>query len=384
MSTRKQIAFIRPKPIPLANVKMSETIAAEFPECDIDVIDVKPLITQNAGILVINSILTLLLFSQDILTRRKKFREAFWRTPYIFTKAKQLLIKRLAHKKYWFTFQMQSLFDCSLPDTPHFIYTDHTHLANLNYPGFNRQSLYDKWVKLERQIYKNAGINFVRSSNIRQSLIDQYHQASDKAVLVYAGSNIEPDKFTHENKTYTNQNILFVGMDWERKGGPELLQAFELVLQRFPKATLTIAGTKPKVHLPNCLVLGQVPPSELKRFYQSASVFCLPTRKEPFGIAYLEAMQARLPIVSTNIGAVPDFIQNNWNGILVEPGDVQGIANGIMKLLADEELCELFGERNIRISQERYSWKVVGNKIHKYIVEYLSKGIEDNTSANPR
>ena len=45
----------------------------------------------------------------------------------------------------------------------------------------------------------------------------------------------------------------------------------------------------------------------------------MPTRNDPFGIVYLEAMQAGLPIIATNVGAIPDFIQNNWNGFLVEP-----------------------------------------------------------------
>ena len=196
--------------------------------------------------------------------------------------------------------------------------------------------------------------------------------------LVYAGSNVELDSSITEEKSYTNQNILFVGMDWERKGGPELIEAFKTVLQKFPKATLTLAGSKPDIDIPNCQVLGQVPPSELNRYYKSASIFCMPTRLEPFGIAYLEAMQARLPIVATHVGAVPDFIQNDWNGILVEPGDIQGIANGLIRLLTDKELCRLFGDRSIKLVQERYSWPAVGKKIHDHIEEHLSKGIQQD------
>jgi glycosyltransferase involved in cell wall biosynthesis len=354
---------------------MTETIAAEFPESDVEVIDIKPLIIENPGILGINAVLTLSLYGKDILSGQKKFKEAFWRTPYIFVTVKKLLAKKLEHKKYWFTFQMQSLFDCSLPNTSNFVYTDHTHLANLSYPGFNQQKLYEKWVKFERRIYQNARINFVRSTNIRQSLIDHYQQSPDKVMLVYAGSNIEPDTSITYRKSYTDQNILFVGMDWERKGGPELLKAFLLVRQRFPNASLTIVGSKPDIQLPNCRILGQVPPSEVSQFYKSATLFCMPTRVEPFGIAFLEAMQARLPIVATNVGAIQDFIQNNWNGILVEPGDVQGIAHGIMRLIANEDICQLFGERNIRISRERYSWPVVGKKIHKHIMDSLSEEI---------
>jgi len=370
---RKQIAFIRPKTVPIANVKMGEMLVAQFPDCDVDVIDIKIMIFGSWGVLGINMFLTALYFGRDILAGRKKFREAFWRTPYIFKTVKRLLAKKLSHKKYWFTFQMQSLFDCSQPDTPHFIYTDHTHLANLSYPGYDRKKLYENWINLERQIYQNARITFVRSTNIRESLIEQYQQPSEKVALVYAGSNIEPDNSDPEAKSYSNQNILFVGKDWERKGGPELAAAFKLVLDKLPQASLTIVGSRPEVDLPNCQVLGSVPPSELNRFYSSAAIFCMPSRVEPFGIVYVEAMQAHLPIIASRVGAVPDLIRDGWNGILVEPGDVKGIASAITKLLADQELCRLFGSRNYKLSQERYSWLAVGNKIHESIGEQLSK-----------
>ena len=66
----------------------------------------------------------------------------------------------------------------------------------------------------------------------------------------------------------------------------------------------------------------------------------MPTHLEPFGVVFLEAMQASLPIIATKVGAVPDFIKDNWNGILVEPGDIDGIANGLIKLLENPILCQ--------------------------------------------
>jgi|SRR5271157_2605840 len=372
---RKQIAFIRPGSWPLANIKMAETIREQFADCDIDIVDIKELILKNWWILGVNIILTGLLFGQDILARKKKIKEAFWHTPYIFKAVKWLLIKHLSHKKYWFTFQMQSMFDCSLLNTPHFVYTDHTHLVNLSYPGFEVSSLYKKWLRLEQQIYENTAINFVRSTNIRQSLIEQYHQSPERVTCVYAGSSVEVDRTAVEGKSYANQNILFVGMDWERKGGPELVEAFKLVLEKLPSASLIIVGSSPEIQMPNCQVIGLLDPPELIPYYKSASVFCMPTKWDPFPIVFMEAMRAGLPIVTTNIGAVSDFIQNDWNGILVEPGDVQGIANGLMKMLTNVDLCQLFGERNFRFTEERYSRQAVGQKIHKHITEYLTKEI---------
>jgi glycosyltransferase involved in cell wall biosynthesis len=143
------------------------------------------------------------------------------------------------------------------------------------------------------------------------------------------------------------------------------------VLSKYPNATLTIAGAKPDIRTGNIKVLGKISPAELSSCYKSATLFCMPTKVEPFGVVFLEAMQARLPIIGTNIGAIPDFLQNNWNGILVEPGDVEGIANGIIKLLDNPDLCRLYGERNFNLIKERYSWQVVGQKLHAHITEHL-------------
>ena len=100
----------------------------------------------------------------------------------------------------------------------------------------------------------------------------------------------------------------------------------------------------------------------------------MPTYVEPFGVVFLEAMQAHLPIVGTNVGAIPDFIKDGWNGWLVEPGDVQAIAEALSKLLSNPELCRQFGERNFSLTQERYSWEAVGQKLHAYILKALSSG----------
>lgn len=370
----KKIAFIRPKPWPLANVKVADALARQFPEQEMEIINIEDLVKASPVTLVINSILTLLTYGLDISTGSKKFKEAFWRTPFIFEKVKRLLNQRLSSGDYSFSFQMQSLFDCSQPGLPHFIYTDHTHLANLSYPDFNLKKLYpQKWIDLEKQVYSNASKVFVRSSNIQTSVVEQYEQPIGKVHCVYAGNNVEVTETPAKEKSYTHQNILFVGIDWERKGGPALVEAFKLVRQKHPSATLTIVGANPDLELENCKVVGKVKPSELNSYYETATLFCMPTRVEPFGIAFLEAMQASLPIIGTNVGAIPDFLQNEWNGFLIEPGDVAGMANALIKLLDDPSLCRLYGERNFNLIKERYSWTAVSQKFRQHILEVLEQ-----------
>jgi len=368
----KRIAFIRPNSWPLANTKVEEEIRKQFPEYEVDVINLKPLVRKHPDIVLINSLCTLILYGFDIVNGNKRFREAFWHTPYIFHTVKRLVVKRLSKFKYLFTFQMQSLFDCSLPQVPHFVYTDHTHLANLNYTNFNTKKLFSqKWIELEKRIYNNATSTFVRSTNIQQSLIEQYQYPSERAICVYAGNNIDIKSVIGQPKTYTNENILYVGIDWKRKGGPELVNAFKLILVQYPNASLTIVGANPKIDIPNCTVISKIPPEKVAQYYEKATIFCMPTHVEPFGIVFLEAMQARLPIVGTRVGAIPDFVEDGWNGFLVEPGDVQGLAEALMKLLNSPDQRRKFGERGFALAKERYSWESVGKRLHQHICHKL-------------
>jgi glycosyltransferase involved in cell wall biosynthesis len=119
-------------------------------------------------------------------------------------------------------------------------------------------------------------------------------------------------------------------------------------------------------------VIGPVKPEELDSYYQQASVFCLPTHLEPFGIVFIEAMTAHLPIVATNVGAIPDFVEEGRNGWLVQPGDVQGIAEALLKLLENPQMCYTFGQYSYQLTKERYSWKAVGERFRQNIFSVMS------------
>ncbi len=374
MSGKKSIAFIRPRGWPLANKIVEGVIRKQFPDYDVDLIDVTALVMRRLDIVLANSLATVALYGADILARRKTFKLAFWRTPYIFGQIRRLINRQVTKEKYLFSFQMQSLFDASTPGTPHFLYTDHTHLENLNYNHGTHELYSEKWIALEKEIYQHTARDFVRSTNVARSMVRDYDCAPEKVIPVYAGSNIAISEIKKENIAYKDQHILFVGLDWKRKGGPDLVEAFKLILQNHPNAHLTIVGANPDLQIQNCDVIGPIAADQLDGYYQKASVFCLPTYVEPFGIVFIEAMTARLPIVATRVGAIPDFIQHGHNGWLVEPGDVQGLAEALSKLLDDSELSRLFGERNHQLTRERYSWEAVGKQFHKNILEVLETG----------
>ena len=130
-------------------------------------------------------------------------------------------------------------------------------------------------------------------------------------------------------------------------------------------------GCSPKVDVPNCTVVGRIPLEQLNKFYEQASVFCLPTKLEPFGIAFIEALSYKLPIVATNIGAIPDFVVDGQNGYLVSPGSASEIARAIDKLLDSPANCKIFGQQGYSLVKEKYTWENTGALMRQHILSAL-------------
>lgn len=367
-----KIAFVQKGTVPLASAHVARVLQANFPQYEVEIIDIKELLAHRKEMALVNMAHTVKEYGPAILVGKKKAKEGYFRTPYLFHQIKRLMTDKLADPDYVFSFQMQSLYDASADRLPHFVYTDHTNLANLRYPFQDRSRLFSQpWLQLERTIYQNATHIFTRSRHVTNSIVEQYGCQPDKVTCVFAGSNLQADTNPLDNDGYSNKNILFVGVDWERKGGPELVRAFQQVLQVHPDARLTIVGCTPRVDVPHCEVVGRLPLAQVKEYYRRASVFCLPTKLEPFGIVFIEAFSYKLPVVAAQVGAIPDFVIPDVNGYLVEPGDVSHLAQRLIELLADPARCRVFGEQGFRLVQENYNWETVGQRMKEQILATL-------------
>ena len=376
---RKKIAFIKEGNYSHINRSVRDILIRQFPDCEVEEIDVlADLLRRERTAIPVNFCHILKLYGPDIISRHKTVRDSFFRTPYIFHKVKRAVQAHLSRggDDYLFSIQTQSQYDASVPGLPHFVYTDHTHLANLNYPGFDPDELFDKsWIRLERTIYLNATKTFTMSRQGERSVSEQYGCDPRRVTCVYAGSNAVVDPLPLENVDYTNQHVLFMGVEWERKGGPELVEAFKLVLKQHPGATLTIVGCSPTVDLPNCRIVGHVELEKVPAYFARASVFCLPSRIEPFGIVCVEAFLHKLPVVASRIGALPDFIADGQTGRLVPPGNIQQLAEALCDLLANPQTCRRLGEAGCELVRERYTWPAVGARLKKEIEQVLDKNV---------
>lgn len=375
----RSVAFVHSGSFSHANQSLLHALKRQFAneplfqDVRFDVLDLMPIVRSSREIMLANLLHVYREFGRDILTKRQSFMRAFYGTTYLFRKRSQLATRFVAEEPRLFSIQTQSLFNAATPGTPHFLYTDHTVLANLHYPDVS--SLEDvgvskKWMRLEKTLYHNTTVNFTMSNNISRSIVSDYGCASEQVVRAYAGGNIG-DASPHSDQAYASKNILFVGVDWERKGGPELAEAFKLVRRKHPDAQLTVVGCSPQIDLPGCRIVGRIPKADVAKYYEEAAIFCMPTRREPFGFVFLEAMQHGLPLVATNIGAIPDFLESGRNGFLVEPDDITGLANALCQLLDDPEKCRAYGQHSAQIVQP-YQWDNVAHIMKETIQQHIT------------
>jgi glycosyltransferase involved in cell wall biosynthesis len=370
-----RILFFRTWPDPPIAKSVSEMLIKEFPDQRIEIVDIWRLIKRNKPVLFMNFFHLVSSYWIDILLRRMNPKAAYFRTPYLFNHVKELAIQKSGQpEKIAFTFQLQSIFDTSIPGIQNFIYTDHTHLANLWYSISGRVKLYSaEWIGLEKTIYSNAALIFTRSTNISKSLVEQYGIAAEKVKCVFAGTNTPAHENETANKDYSNQVVLFVGMNWKRKGGPTLVEAFKKICGKYPKATLKIIGCYPKIDHPQVKILGKLNINDLTQHYETASIFCMPSVNEPFGAVFVEAMEYALPIIATKTGAIPDMVKDGWNGYLIKPGDVDSLSSALDELLSNPDLCKKFGNNGKSQANKDYNWISAGGKIRKAILEFLKE-----------
>jgi glycosyltransferase involved in cell wall biosynthesis len=146
-----------------------------------------------------------------------------------------------------------------------------------------------------------------------------------------------------------------MGGDFPRKGGYDLLSAWSAA-QLHGKAELTmVTDWAVDVPLPPGVrvvsgIRGYT--ADWAALWRSGDVFVMPTRNEAFGLVYLEAAAAGVPAIGSNMNAVPEIIEHDRTGLLVEPGDEPGLVRALQRLISAPELRREMG-RAARAAVER-------------------------------
>ncbi|MEI7666397.1 MAG: glycosyltransferase family 4 protein [Synechococcaceae cyanobacterium ELA263] len=228
--------------------------------------------------------------------------------------------------------------------------------------------------RLERLNARRAPLVLSTSRYCCERIQAHYGVATERLALVPEGIDLslwspstDPGALAQLDAARDPCTVLCVARQYPRKRVTDLIAAFPLVLAQRPEARLVVIGDGPEhgalrqqladlgigssVQLLGALASDQ----EVRAWYRRASIFCLPSIQEGFGIVFLEAMASGLPVVSTTATAIPEVVPHGEAGLLVPPRDPPALAAAILSLLGDAALQQrlrAFGRRHAG----RYSW----------------------------
>ena len=259
-----------------------------------------------------------------------------------------------------------------------------SHGLDLVFPNSLYQFVCVRWLRFCNRVIAN--------STYTASLVVKKRVPSDLVSVVPPGVNPEargspPDRGASKKAWGLAERpiILFVGRLAKRKGVKEFIErSFVTIVREIPNVCFVIVGDNPfesLTHRDNVLgeikaliaelslqshvrLLGALGDDDVIKLYQASDVVILPALAttddvEGFGITLLEAAAAAKPTVATRVGGIPDAVENGKSGILVEPGDYDGLSRAIISLLKNHDQNLVMGEFGRQRVSEQFAWSKI-------------------------
>jgi 1,4-alpha-glucan branching enzyme len=244
----------------------------------------------------------------------------------------------------------------------------------------------------EEGMLKRANKLIAVSDFTRRELVDYYGIKEDKIRVIHNGvdtTKFQPaaDKRKAKQEMGLNPDdlaIVSVGRLYARKGLFTLLESIPAVVARFPKAKFVISGKGQSDEMrkliahaerlgirSNIVFTGYTPDEKLPTLYQAADVFAFSTFYEHHPFAVLEALSAGLPVVTTNVGGIPETITDGKNGFMCQPLNSAQFSDRILYLLEHPQEAAEMALQARKTILERFDWRIVVQDAIKVYEEVL-------------
>lgn len=267
-------------------------------------------------------------------------------------------------------------------DKPKVFYTDACFAGIIDfYPAYTNLPLETirSGHAIERAALSSCSLAIYSSDWAAQSAIKSYAVNPDKVKVVPFGANIECNrtyvdiKEIIKSRSRNTCRLLFLGVDWERKGGNLAVNIMKSLNNSGLNTELHIAGIRslPFKDLPeNIIDHGYISKSskegrdKIQALIAQSHFLVLPTRAEFFGIVFCEASSYGVPSIATQVGGVPTAVRDNINGKLFPLSATEvDYSNYILNLFNDYNQYEQLALSSFNEYQNRLNWNVSGKKI---------------------
>lgn len=232
---------------------------------------------------------------------------------------------------------------------------------------------------LEKMAFERATKLVVPLQWIADSAIRDYGISSKKIEVVPYGSNFDfqvseaqVNAMIKKRASDTKLNLLFVGIRWEEKGGPFAVEVLRKMISLGIEAELTVIGCRPEIsNKPEQVkVLGFLDKQDekglsiLKKSYEQATFFILPTKAECIGMSFIEAASYGLPAIGTNVGGVPEAVIQEKTGLIIQKENTpKEVAEWIIDTRKDERTYSSYSQNAYSRYLDSMNWKNWGEKV---------------------
>jgi glycosyltransferase involved in cell wall biosynthesis len=224
----------------------------------------------------------------------------------------------------------------------------------------------------QREFYGRCAGVLTMGRWLADYLVDECGLPREKVHHVGGGSNLPPDAGDGRHVLDPNAPVfLFVGRAFERKGGPEVLEAFRFVRGEIPDARLLVAGPASDPRRPDddgVDWLGDCPGERVAELLSEADAFVMPSHFEAYGIVFVEALSRGVPCVGRDVCEMSHFIRDGANGVLVQTDDSRELSQAMLRCVRDSSI-RAGAESGVGAARRDYSWDAVTDRIAE-IVDY--------------
>lgn len=233
-----------------------------------------------------------------------------------------------------------------------------------NFRNVEENAIY-KRAALQSDFYKDCKSVFTMSHWLREYLINKCGLDKEKVVFAGGGYNIDSSKIDYSKKS--GNKILFVGRDFKRKNGNLVIEAFKKAKAVRTDLELYIAGPDDlKIKEDGINILGDLSYGDLAKYFNLCDVFCMPSKFEPYGLVFAEALTFGLPCIGRNAYEMPYFIEDGKTGYLLQNENADELAKLMLKAVSNDEMKQLVRSKKEKYIKE-YSWETVAERMAKVI-----------------
>jgi glycosyltransferase involved in cell wall biosynthesis len=200
--------------------------------------------------------------------------------------------------------------------------------------------------------------------------------------VIHPAIALPSKKFNERKKLNQPPVLFFLGYISYRKGLIFLIEALNMIKEKDWRLIVAGDTSQDPEYVERCNVLinkyglvekieftGMITREKINEYFSNSDIFIFPTLYEGYGMVIKEAASFGIPIITTNVSAIPYLVKNKESALLVPPEKPDAIKNAIIKLLEDEKLRKKISVGAYKTVNFSYNWKKAGERFLSIILD---------------